>query len=267
MQPDYAQRYRFLWETHWWWRARVSFLLGWIERLHRRAPCARILDVGCGDGLFFERLERFGRVEGLEADAALIADPRWTSRIRAGALDRGFLGGGDFDLVLLLDVLEHIADDAGALEAAGTALRPGGYLLLTVPALPWLWSRHDEANAHFRRYGPRALRSVLAGAGFEVETLRFFYAWTVLPLLIRRWLAPAGKGTSDYGVAVPPAAINRALTALSRCEHAVGRYVRWPLGTSLLAIARRPEVGAGASRGRPWFSRGGRLLSGSFHGE
>jgi SAM-dependent methyltransferase len=239
VHADYAQRYRALWDGHWWWRSREVFLSGWVERLNRRSPCRRILDVGCGDGLFFERLERFGRVDGLEPDAALVNDPRWRSRIRVGELGPRFRGPGDYDLVLMLDVLEHIADERAALAAARSALRPGGRLLLTVPALSWLWSRHDEANAHHRRYGRAGLRRVLAGSGFTVESVRFFFFWTVAPMAVRRWLAPAGSGPAGYDVAIPPAPINDALTLLSRCEHALGRFFRWPLGSSLLAVARR----------------------------
>src|SRR5690349_11137166 len=78
--PEYARSYRRLWERHWWWRSREAFVLRWIERLHDRSPRRRILDVGCGDGLFFEQLEQFGAVEGLEPDPSLIDDPRWRPR-------------------------------------------------------------------------------------------------------------------------------------------------------------------------------------------
>lgn len=251
MHPDYAQRYRTLWERHWWWRSREAHLLGWVDRLHARSSggALRILDVGCGDGLFFERLEPFGRVEGLEPDASLLTDPRWRDRIRVGTLGAadgpGVVPAGSYDLVLLLDVLEHIADDREALRAVRAALKPGGRLLLTVPALRALWSRHDEVNAHFRRYERRGLAGLLGASGFRVETVRYFFAWTVGPLLVRRWLAPAGdrgagpaRFAADAGVPIPPAPINRLLTLASRAEHALGRFVPWPLGSSLLAVAR-----------------------------
>lgn len=242
MQADYAQSYRTLWERHWWWRSREALLLDRIGRLDRLAPIRRILDVGCGDGLFFERLGRFGRVEGLEPDASLLGDPRWRDRIRVGTLGPGFRPDEPYDLILLLDVLEHIEDDGEALRSARSALRPGGRLLLTVPALPWLWSRHDVANEHRRRYLPRTLRSALMDAGFVVDTLRYAFAWTVAPLLARRWLAPAGpsRGVADYAVAIPPAPINRSLDLLSRTDHALGRVIPWPIGSSLVAVARRP---------------------------
>jgi SAM-dependent methyltransferase len=248
VQADYAQRYRTLWEGHWWWRSREAYLLGWLARLQRGSTRRdlRILDVGCGDGLFFERLEQFGRVEGLEPDASLVTDPRWRERIRVGTLGDvpAVVPEAAYDLVLMLDVVEHIEDDLQALRAAREALRPGGRLLLTVPALGWLWSRHDERNAHFRRYERRGLERLLRKAGFQVETVRYFFVWTVAPLLVRRWLLPAGPGGAarlavDAAEAIPTALVNRLLTLASRGEHALGRFVRWPIGSSLLAVASR----------------------------
>jgi hypothetical protein len=81
------------------------------------------------------------------------------------------------------------------------------------------------------------VRRVLVNAGFEVETTRYFFVWTVPPLLLRRWQTPAGGGVGDYEVAIPPTPINRALDLWSRGEHATGRLIPWPLGSSLLAIA------------------------------
>jgi SAM-dependent methyltransferase len=243
VQTAYAQRYRTLWDHHWWWRSRERLLLATISDLARRNAIQRVLDIGCGDGLFFDALESFGEVHGREPDVSLLSESRWRERIHQASLGPDFQVDVPFDLTLMLDVLEHIGDDADALLEARSVLRPGGLILLTVPALPWLWSQHDEANLHHRRYTPELLRNVLERAGFEVESIRFYFAWTVGPMLVRRFLAPSGEGTSDYEVGIPPGPINRLLTAYTSLEHAVGRRVRWPIGSSLLAIARRPQIG------------------------
>jgi SAM-dependent methyltransferase len=240
LEIQYARRYRTLWERHWWWRARERFLVNWIERVRSQTPCRKILDVGCGDGLFFGALQRFGEVHGIEPDRSLVTDPRWAARIEHTPLGPSYHGSASYDIVLMLDVLEHIEDDVGALRSAATALRPGGRLLLTVPALPWLWSRHDVANNHFRRYGRDGLHRVLDSAGFEVETVRYYFFWTIAPLLLRRWLSPETPGSADYEVSIPPRPVNAALTLLSRADHFVSRSLGWPLGTSLFAIARKP---------------------------
>ena len=246
MQADYARQYRTLWERHWWWRSREAHVLSWIKRLKRKEPAHwRILDVGCGDGLFFESLSRFGEVEGIEPDPSLVNNPRWRDRIHVARIDQdsASLRTGNYNLVLMLDVLEHIDDERAALRALYRSLRPGGRLLLTVPALSCLWSRHDEVNAHFRRYDPVTLRSLLVENGFQVESLRFFFGWTVLPLLVRRWLSPAGRRVKgDHAVGIPPAILNRFLTLASTCEHALGRFIPLPLGSSLLAVVRKADL-------------------------
>ncbi len=174
--------------------------------------------------VFRSTLKAGARVEGIEPDASLVRNPRHRRQIRTIPLGPGVLPPGTYDLVLMLDVLEHIADDRGAAVLALEALRPGGYLLLTVPALPWLWSRHDEANAHVRRYLPRTIRTVLSDAKFEVETVRYAFAWTVAPMVLRRWMAPAGskRWAADYHVTIPPAPVNGSLGMVSRAEHALG---------------------------------------------
>ena len=242
MRADYAEQYRKLWEEHWWWRSRERFLIDVIGRLGLPAG-SRILDVGCGDGLFFPSLRRFGTVEGLEPDASLLKSSPDAARIKVGPLDRTFNPGPIYDLVVMLDVLEHIENDVEALDSASRALKPGGKLLITVPALSWLWSRHDELNHHFRRYDRRSLEAVMAAAGFSVETSRYFFCWTVAPLIARKWLKPAGSmEQQDDTVAIPPALLNRTLILISRADHWLGSRIRWPLGSSLIAVGAASET-------------------------
>jgi SAM-dependent methyltransferase len=241
MNESYARAYRRLWERHWWWRARAAWLRDWVETLAAGRRDLRILDAGCGDGLFFSDLAQFGVVQGLEPDARLLTDGPHRSAIRVGRLDAAFHPEPTYDLVLLLDVLEHCPDDAEALAAVRRALRPGGRLLLTVPGLPWLWSAHDTVNGHYRRYTRCTLHAALGGAGLEVEDMRWFFAWTIGPLVLRRWLRPTDAATTEAMVRVPPRPINALFRTLSQIDLALARRVRWPLGSSLLAIARRPH--------------------------
>ena len=111
MQADYAREYRNLSERHWWWCAREAFLLSRLARLRRldvEKGLWRILDVGCGSGLWFDRLKRFGDVEGLEADAESANASPQRDRIRIGRLNADFQAERPYDIILLLDVLEHI---------------------------------------------------------------------------------------------------------------------------------------------------------------
>lgn len=242
MNEAYARRYARLWHEHWWWQARAAWVLRWVESLAADRRDLSILDAGCGDGLFFDELGRFGEVHGLEPDERLLTNGPNRDRIDVGRLDDSFQPRQGHDLVLALDVLEHCSDEAAALEAVHRALKPDGSLLLTVPALPWLWSAHDVVNQHFRRYTRATLAAALHRAGFERDELRYFYFWTLAPLAARRWLAPPGAGAEEAATRIPPRPINTCLRWLSGVDHALAGRISLPLGTSLLAIAHRPAA-------------------------
>ncbi len=246
MLASYAKNYRRLWEEHWWWRARRRFVLRRLDALSARRPLAKILDIGCGDGLFFDELSRYGEPWGVEAYAERL-DPKgkWTPRIRREAFGPGYRDERGYDLVLMLDSLEHIEDDAAAVRRAAELLKPGGFLFLTVPALPSLWSVHDEASLHFRRYTRTALRAVLENAGLRVEELGSLFGWAALPMYARKLLG-GGRGRADaaaeYDIAIPPGPLNAALYGASVAEQSLFGSRGAPFGSSLFAAARRPEA-------------------------
>lgn len=180
MDSRYATVYADLYRRHWWWRAREAAVVATIQELALPRP-AQILDVGCGDALFFDRLEEFGAVEGLEVDASLVsAETRQTRRVFVQPFDAAFDPGKRYDLILMLDVLEHVPDPEAALRHATHLLEPGGYLLVTVPALRWLWTSHDDFNQHRTRYHRDELGQELRHAGLAVEALRFLFLWPVV---------------------------------------------------------------------------------------
>jgi hypothetical protein len=150
----------------------------------------------------------------------------------------------------MLDVLEHIPNEGDALEAARHLLQPEGLILLTVPALQVLWTHHDDMNHHQRRYDRARLRSALERAGFEVLELRFLFHSLVVPKLatvLKERIMPPGPDTTP---GIPPAWINNLLHRVCRGEQKLFNRVRPPLGTSLFALARKPEdktVGVGPS--------------------
>ena len=244
MLAPYARNYRRLWEEHWWWRGRRRFVLDWVRRLSVRRPPERILDVGCGDGLFFDDLSRFGEPWGVEADEGLV-DPagKWAPRIKIAPFGADYDDGRSYGLVLMLDSLEHIADDGAAARRAAALLEPGGFIFLTVPALPSLWSVHDAANNHFRRYTRPALRAVMESTGLEVETVGSFFLWPILPMYARKLLGggrPPAAAAGDYAVLPPPRAVNAVLRAATAFEQRLTGPNGAPIGSSLFAVARRP---------------------------
>jgi SAM-dependent methyltransferase len=254
MQSTYANNYGDLYRQHWWWRARERYVLTWIERLARSSGFGAILDIGCGDGLLFEQLRRFGDVWGIEPDSRLLsANSPWRKRIENVPFGPGYSSGRRFDLILMLDVLEHIEADRESLQRVHDLLEPGGVAIVTVPALPALWSRHDVANCHYRRYTLAALRGLIGATSFECLELHYFFGWTVLPLYVRRWLytgVPGGDGAADYEVKPPGRLLNRLLlgTCLMEQRFSTGRGV--PVGSSLFAVLRRPAAAACALSGK-----------------
>jgi 2-polyprenyl-3-methyl-5-hydroxy-6-metoxy-1,4-benzoquinol methylase len=239
MQAEYARAYENLYRNHWWWRAREDYL---ISVLRRRVPengTGRILDVGCGSGLLFERLEPFGEVRGVETDVSLRTGiAAVDDRIHWGSLEE-LAAPAPFTCILMLDVLEHMTDPVAALRQAHMRLGPCGILLATVPAFQMLWTRHDDMNQHVRRYSKRTFRSLLGRAGFRAEQLRYFFHWTFAAKLLVRATEAVGRGSSAGPAipSIPPAPLNHALYVLSRVEQWCFRRLPLPFGSSLLVVA------------------------------
>ena len=156
MKRSYTLTYPNLWREHWWWRSRWRFILQEVKDLaatrSKGEERPSILDIGCAGGLGFDDLSKSGDVYGLEPDAGLAESvPKWRHRVTVRPFDSTYDCEQQYDLVLMLDVLEHLEDDVGAIRTLHKILKPGGTALLTVPALQSLWSAHDIVNEHYRR--------------------------------------------------------------------------------------------------------------------
>jgi len=226
---------------HWWFVARRAIIAGLIAKTVRPRPGAAILEVGCGTGSNIALLRRFGTVDALEPDAPAraLAAQRSGIAVEGGTLPGGAaLEDGKYDLIALFDVLEHIPDDLGALRELAAKLAPGGRLLMTVPAMPWLWSAHDVAHHHQRRYTRKALERVLDEAGFRPLHITHFNT-LLFPLIAaaRSWGRLTGREGGDD--ALPPAPLNRLLRAIFAAERHLVPHVRIPFGVSLAVVAER----------------------------
>ncbi len=234
-------------EHHWWYRGRRRVIRAELDRLPLPAD-ARILDAGCGSGRTLVELARYGgEVSGIELndDAAELARRRGLGEVRVGRLEELPWDDAAFDLITCLDVIEHVPDDVAALVELRRVARPGGWLLVTVPAYQALWSRHDEANHHFRRYSRSMLRGAARSAGWEIERVSSFNSLLLAPaaavrLAQRRMGARNGHSNDlDLGPAWLNDVLERPL-ALEASWLARGRTL--PLGLSLLVkVLRRPQ--------------------------
>ena len=239
MDPRYGERYRELFEKHWWWRARTQFIVDLLKRLQPQGGWNRILDIGCGDGLFFPELSRFGDVEGIETSTELVsANNPYRNRIQICPFDRSFRPGKHYSLILMLDVLEHLDDAVAALRQVLELLEPKGTFVATVPAFMALWTNHDVLNHHYVRYTKRSFGQVAAQAGLRVREQRYLYHWTC-PVKLAIGLRERLFHSEPKPAQVPPKFINETLFQISRIEQKIATPLPMPFGSSLLIVGER----------------------------
>lgn len=234
-------------ESFFWWNAgRREILREALARAVSRRPL-EILDLGCGPGGNILFLADFGSVVGVDASEEALALARarggFRNLVRSDAARLPFRDGS-FDVVAALDVIEHLDDDASALAEVCRVLRPRGTLLLTVPAYPWMWSKHDELLHHKRRYRKRELLAKVLAAGFAVERITHFVMPAVPFRLARKALRLGREGTDDV---ILPRPLNALLRGWLSLERTALRFMSLPFGSSLLLVARKPSLPRGGS--------------------
>ena len=237
MDKQYAVAYGSIARRHWWWQARQFAIVRQVRKLRRGHPRGRILDVGCGDGILFPALAEFGDVEGIEADASTLnPSGPWRNRIHVAPFDETAPLNGPYDLILMLDVIEHLDNPVSALRHACAILGPTGAILVTVPALPWLWTSHDDLNHHRRRYTPTQLTQEFTAAGVEMGTMRFLFHSLIAAKLALRF-----REQVHHRPAQVPRVPSRAVNALARLLAELEMVLLAPVsrvipGSSLLAV-------------------------------
>lgn len=225
--------------THWWYRARRDILADYLRRYAHLPEGARILEIGCGTGHNLAMLGQFGQVDALEIDPAAreIASQRLGRSVGDAPLPA--LPGVEraaYDLVAVLDVVEHIEDDIAALAAMATCLKPGGKILIAVPAHQWLWSAHDVVNHHHRRYSKRSLSVAIGRAGLKPTKMSYFNS-LLFPLAAAARVAGRITGRDDSDDSPPAKPLNALFEAIFRVErHLVGRVPMTP-GVSIVILA------------------------------
>jgi len=245
-------------ERHWWYRGRLRIVMREVRRL-ALDPGAQMLDAGCGSGCVLDRLAAFGDVAGVDVSplAVRAARARGHDEVVAANVVRLPFEDNTFDLVTCLDVLEHTPDDLAVLRELRRVTRPGGQMVLTVPAYPALWSAHDEHNHHYRRYRRRDLVSVAEKAGLVLERDTHFNALLLPPAALIRLagrLRPWGRRRRRRSdLSLTPRPLNPFLELPLRIEAGLLRLgVTLPVGLSLLATYARPiESGVRATKRSP----------------
>jgi 2-polyprenyl-3-methyl-5-hydroxy-6-metoxy-1,4-benzoquinol methylase len=229
--------------THWWYRARRDVLASVIARKVALPNHARILEIGCGTGHNLGMLARFGNVDAIEIDehSRGIAAERLGRDVGASPLpELAGVADQSYDMIALLDVLEHVEDDRAALVSIAQRLATGGTMLVTVPQHPWMWSGHDVANHHHRRYTKASLRRVIAAAGLKLTVLQSFNS-LLFPLAAADRLLARLTGREGSDDALPPAPVNAVFEKVFGFERYLVGRVPMPPGVSLIALLSVPE--------------------------
>lgn len=227
-------------QTHWWFAARRDILSAVIDGLELPPGRPSVLEIGCGPGGNLAMLARHGELSAMEyaPDARAAAANLGLCPVEAGGLPEPVpFADGSFDLICLLDVLEHVEQDDVALIRIARLLKPGGRILITVPAYQWLWSDHDVDHEHHRRYTAARLRRRAEQAGLLVHRAGYFNT-VLFPLIaLARLLGKlTGRKGGHADTALPAPWLNRTLRALFGAERALVARKGLPFGTSVIAV-------------------------------
>lgn len=241
-------------DYHWWFASRTRALKAILDYLLPKKPDFRLLDVGCGAGNMIHHLSHYGQVKGLEIDPRPVkmARQRGYDVHQFDATQPMPFDNNSFDAVTALDVIEHNQDDLAILADSYRVLKPGGHIVITVPALMWLWSHNDDINAHVRRYTATELKQKLTLSGFMVRRVTynnfFIFPMAAALILLRRFakarpqLASHHLDQEEYQVEMEPASppVNTVLTGVGQIEAALIGWLDLPIGTSLIAVGQKP---------------------------
>jgi SAM-dependent methyltransferase len=246
MKKDFAKQYGNLEQWHWWFRGRRRIIESILHReLGTQAVSRRILSVGCGPAEGLMWLMPFagknGRVFGLDIEPLHARGVEGTLGFVVGSLGDAPLKNASFDVVLALDVLEHMDDDHNSLLEAVRLVKPGGLLLITVPALPSLWGGQDVVSEHRRRYTRRTLKQLFDDVQIAGYRIKYFNS-ILFPLaagirLSRRALGKGGRPRSDFDDN-HPGLVNEMLASLFGAESWLIHRTTFPVGVSLVATYR-----------------------------
>ena len=239
MNTDEYAKMRAL-EDHYWWfvsRRRMAKAL-----MRKYAPRAHsVLDLGCGTGAFLGELPQDVNPVGLDFSqhAVTFCRQRGLESVVQGDAQKIPFLNDVFDAVVSLDTLEHVPDDVLATKELARTLKPGGVLVMNVPAYKWLWGPHDVALMHHRRYTKGQVRRLLERAGLKVEKCSYSVFFLFPVVLVLRILEKARRGPAEVRLPSVPGPVNRALVILQDIETFLVLGVSLPWGSSVVAVARK----------------------------
>lgn len=240
MNIDLYRSFFEIQKKHWWFVAKKEIIFDVIKKYINNDGKIKILDVGCGSGLMLSDLEEVGETYGMDMSEDAI---RFSREIFSGSVKQGALPdnipypNSMFDLIIALDVIEHVEQDLEALIALGSKMNESGKAIITVPAYMFMWTNFDVRNEHKRRYTSTEMRFKIEKAGFTIEKITYINTLLFPLAFISRMLNKIKKEADVSGLNVPINPINFLLKLIFSFEKYLIRFINLPFGLSVLVVA------------------------------
>ncbi len=228
---------------HWWFQSRREIILRLINKYYSKKADCKVLDIGCGTGSMLNYLFSYGEVQGIDCSKKAIDYSKKKSpnaKVSIGSLPYD-LPREKFDLILSLEVLEHVDKDDEALKSINNILKPEGTFILTVPANQFLFSAHDRINLHKRRYSLKELKLKLEKAGFEIKKISYYNTFLFIPatlVILFKKIFDSKKPKSHFEK-IPHFFLNGILKTIFSMEKHLLPSVNFPCGVSLIAVVSK----------------------------
>lgn len=247
MESGFYQDYFKLEKGNWWFRVRRNLIFALLKKyLPAATRKTEILDFGCGSGFLVGELQKLGyEASGLDRSAEAIdyGTGRGIRNLKIQQGDKIDFPDGRFNLVLALDVLEHIKDDARAIREIERVLKPGGWVIITAPAYMFLWGVQDEVSRHFRRYSRSELvNKFKSSSSLKIIKQSYFNTLLFPPIALFRLvskLLPKPKRESDFEIG--GGFVNSVFYYIFNLESDLLKYLNFPFGVSILLVAKKEK--------------------------
>lgn len=234
------EHYGELGENYWWLGGKYDIIVDLMKRHRSNLASTSILDVGCGPGNMFNLLKPFGVVSGMDfsEDALRLAKDKGYKELQYGKAEQIPYADESFDIVVALDIIEHVPDDREAIKEIFRVLKPGGKLFFSLPAYMFLWGDHDDMYGHYRRYTKTEIRRKMENGGFVTKQISYVEPVFLLPLLVFRRLKKKMKTQKDDFVHLP-GFLNTFLRHFIGAEKYILRVMSIPFGVSIVGVVEK----------------------------
>lgn len=227
--------------SYWWFLARNNIVRRVMEKVAKLDVGATILDVGCGTGGFASNLLDKYEVIGLDTSEIALeySRKRGIKTLYSMTLDEFPRDNHKINAITILDVIEHIEGDAEVVEDCFKVIEKGGYVIATVPAYRFMWSKHDEMHMHYRRYTKDEINLLFEQAGFDLVYSSYFNFFLFLPALLKRYYDKLRGSAPIKPVDKVPEFLNKLFEKIFKFEGLLMPGIKFPFGLSIITIAKK----------------------------